>query len=172
MRLVTNGIDKHLAIVEDALTTIGISSDFIITDNLTKHIYYRFLCDKDLLPIGTKKREYLVNRQLSYIRQSLLRIKYKWNGKSAKGIKEGYVYVITHPKLEGVKIGSAIDVDKRLSQYNVCCPRKEFKLYTYIFSMDRAELETVIHTKLQEDRLEGEWFAVCPKDAKELLLKH
>jgi ubiquitin C-terminal hydrolase len=51
--------------------------------------------------------------------------------------RPAYIYVISHPKFKGwVKIGRAIDVNKRLDSYQTGCPNREYKLEYHILVDD------------------------------------
>lgn len=81
---------------------------------------------------------------------------------------DGFVYVITHARLDGVKIGRAFDADSRLKSYQTGCPRREYKLaYVSPYSEDCVALEKAVHALLDDHRLEGEWFNLTPQEAAE-----
>lgn len=104
-----------------------------------------------------KRRDRMISEAMSYTRRDLLLLKYKQNGYSAKGIKEGHVYAITNPAWGGfVKIGCAIDVFDRLNSYQTSSPHRDYKLEKYIFSYDRMKTEQLMHDMFSQGRL-GEW---------------
>lgn len=85
----------------------------------------------------------------------LLKIQYKRNNNSIKGIKPGFVYAITNPAWSDyIKIGCAIDVYDRLNSYQTSSPKRDYKLETYVFVDDRLNFEKMIHNKYECD---GEW---------------
>ena len=80
--------------------------------------------------------------------------------------KDGVVYVITHPRLEGVKIGRAFDPISRLKNYQTGCPNREYQLsYISPYVEDCGELERRAHSYLNAFRLSGEWFDCSPQAA-------
>lgn len=166
MRYSRNGISRHISLVEGWLFKNKISS-FTITEQLCSKIYADIYCEKEKLPKKRSDRAYIVKRQLSYIRQTLIRIKHK----NKLELPEGFVYLLQHPKMYGIKVGSTIDVDDRLRQYNTGCPFRDYRILGYVFSSDRGELEDLIHQKLAKHRLSGEWFDIPSTTIKALLAK-
>lgn len=76
----------------------------------------------------------------------------------------GYVYMITNPVWTGfVKIGSAVDVQHRLSGYNTGDPNRAYVCqYSKKFS-DRIKMERIIHKTLINYRVginKNEWFEI------------
>lgn len=49
-----------------------------------------------------------------------------------------YIYILTHPKFEGwIKIGRAINIEKRLHSYQTGCPTRSYKIeYSRKVSLD------------------------------------
>lgn len=85
---------------------------------------------------------------------------------------DGFVYVIHHPQLVGVKIGRAFDPASRLRNYQTGCPQRAYKLYyTSRYIKDCVRAEKIIHGLLDADRLEGEWFSTDKKVAREVIKK-
>lgn len=83
---------------------------------------------------------------------------------------DGFVYIISHPKLTGVKIGRAFDPLSRLRGYQTGCPQRAYELsYTSPYVADCPELERSVHDVLEADRLEGEWFNVTPEFAAAII---
>lgn len=114
-----------------------------------------------------KNRERLTRIALCFTRRDVLLIKYKWNGYSANGIKEGHVYAITNPAWpDYVKIGSAIDVYDRLGTYQTSSPFRNYKLESYIFSYDRLKTEKILHNMFPDRN--GEWVKCNIDDIKKL----
>jgi hypothetical protein len=74
---------------------------------------------------------------------------------------DGFVYIISHPRLPGVKIGRAFDPTSRLNNYQTGCPNRAYKLdYVSPYVQDCPTLERSIHDVLEADRMSGEWFNV------------
>lgn len=72
--------------------------------------------------------------------------------------KDGFVYFIKNGAYGSkVKIGSAIDIDKRVSSYQTAFNEKIFVI-GYIKSEDYIFLEREIHSFFSDKRLKGEWF--------------
>ena len=84
--------------------------------------------------------------------------------------KDGIVYVITHPRLPGVKIGKAFDADSRLRGYQTGCPERAYTLsYVSEYLDDCGAIERTVHDWCGEYRLQGEWFAMTPDQAKQAI---
>lgn len=80
--------------------------------------------------------------------------------------RDGIVYVITHPRLTGVKIGKAFDAESRLRGYQTGCPERAYTLsYVSTYTADCAALEKAVHESLASTRLQGEWFAITVDQA-------
>lgn len=148
-------VDKYSEFLERE----GIYDMFDITDSLVNRIYFKYVYPNykiKHLSISKERRRKVNARQLNYTRLSLLRVKRSRNGDSSSGIKEGYVYIITNPAFPGYfKIGSALDVKKRLAQYQTYCPKRDFEMPVYYFSNDRYAEEKEYHKQL---KCVGEWY--------------
>ena len=144
------------------LLDMGVSGMFDITPELSLDVYFNFVypqCKTQYLDISLKRFKKLVMTQLNYTRLSLLRVKMFRNNNSASGIKEGYVYCISNPAFpEHVKIGSSIDVKRRLASYQTYTPFRDFVLDAYYFSQDRFADEKLFHSKYE---FVNEWYK-CP----------
>lgn len=81
----------------------------------------------------------------------------------------GFVYVISHPRLEGVKVGRAFDPDSRLLGYQTGCPRRAYRLRYATYFENAHTAERAIHARLKAHQLEGEWFSIEPDDAQEAI---
>jgi hypothetical protein len=80
--------------------------------------------------------------------------------------QDGFVYVIGHPRLLGVKIGRAFDPESRLRSYQTGCPHREYKLhFVSKYSSDCVALERQVHKALDTRRMDGEWFNVYVEEA-------
>lgn len=82
---------------------------------------------------------------------------------------DGCVYVISHPRLEGVKVGRAFSPESRLRGYQTGCPRREYRLHYAAYFEDCHAAESKIHLRLSSHQLEGEWFDVSPDEAQECI---
>lgn len=134
--------------------------------------------EKQIITKSKKKRHDAVLYQLESLRKDLLKLMHKHNNYSATGIKEGYVYLITNPAWPNyVKIGSAIDVNDRLSSYQTSSPLRDFKLEFYFLSPDRLKDEKALHELCLERN--SEWCkieldtikSVCKQKRAEYRLK-
>ena len=84
--------------------------------------------------------------------------------------RDGIVYVITHPRLPGVKIGKAFDADSRLKGYQTGCPERAYTLaYVSEYLDDCGAVESAVHLYCAEYRLQGEWFSMAPGQAAEAI---
>lgn len=136
----------------------GINGLFDITDELCATIYFKYVYPYyDLQYVKDKKSRMIriISTQLNYTRLSLLRVKYMRNNYSAKGIKEGFVYLITNPAWPNhMKIGSAIDVKRRFNSYQTYSPMRDYELKCYYFTNDRFSEEKQYHIMMPNN---NEW---------------
>ena len=120
--------------------------------------------------LSIKDRVRVAKIQISFIRKNVLGILHEHNGKSSKGIKEGYVYAISNPAWNDyVKIGSSVDVYDRLSSYQTSSPLRDYELVGYVFSNDRLSLEKEIHSKFERN---NEWIKTDKNSIKRFLKDH
>lgn len=77
----------------------------------------------------------------------------------------GYVYIITHPMYEGwSKIGSTVDLNKRLSTYQTGDPLRRYEVAFHAEVDDRVALERWVRHRLSEKfPIHGEWVN-CPTE--------
>lgn len=107
--------------------------------------------------------------QASFIRKNILGLMYTDN-KSAKNIKQGYVYAISNPSWgDYVKIGCTIDVYDRLRTYQSYSPFRDYELIGYVYSDNKLELEREIHSKFERN---GEWILTDRSTIKRFLKDH
>jgi hypothetical protein len=59
-----------------------------------------------------------------------------------------------------VKIGSAIDIDKRLNSYQTACPHRAYRLEASAFVEDRRRVEQELMLALQTYKHQHEWFRI------------
>ena len=86
--------------------------------------------------------------------------------------KYGCVYIVTHPLFEGwVKMGSASNIRRRLTGYNVYDPLQRFRLYASITSLDCSESESLVLETFRAFgyKMRGEWVRCSPEVAKVFL---
>lgn len=81
----------------------------------------------------------------------------------------GFVYVINHPLLEGVKVGRAYNPESRLRGYQTGCPRREYRLRFATYFENCHAAEARIHARLNAHQLAGEWFSIQPDEAQECI---
>ena len=90
----------------------------------------------------------------------------------SKAHRHRWVYAISHPSWPGhVKIGECTNVRTRLAAYNVGCP---YKLYRLELAEWFEHAQIVVHKiygELTTHRTHGEWFAVDPSRALELVAR-
>lgn len=77
----------------------------------------------------------------------------------------GYVYFLSSS--HGYKIGKTNKIDRRISEFNIQLPF-EFKLHSYIKSVDYELIETELHNLMEGKRLNGEWFELDQSDFNEI----
>jgi len=81
-----------------------------------------------------------------------------------------YIYIITHPKFKGwVKIGRAVNIQKRLDSYQTGCPLREYELEYYLKVKEPREYEHAFNYLFTENKYE--WFEINVGYAKELIDK-
>ena len=156
---------KNLEIIEKWLETneLNFSSETIrnLYHSEIEPLYDIFKSES----IKTKNRAYLL--QYDFVRRDLLKIAYKKNDYSAKGIKAGFVYAIKNPAWNDyVKIGSAIDVYERLNSYQTSSPLRDYSIIDYYFVEDRLLEERTIHNLIEERN--SEWCKISEEQIKEL----
>lgn len=83
-----------------------------------------------------------------------------------------FIYIITS-ELGFLKIGIAIDVEKRRRQLSTASPVKLriYKKFSILTKMRASSIETLIHHKLRNFRANGEWFNIAPEDAVDVIEK-
>jgi hypothetical protein len=68
---------------------------------------------------------------------------------------------VTNPAWPGyVKIGSAIDIDKRLNSYQTGCPHRAFRLEASAYVADRRRSEQELMLALKKYKHQHEWFRI------------
>ena len=74
--------------------------------------------------------------------------------------RDGFLYIIAHPNLEGIKIGRAFDPESRLRGYQTGCPNRQYHLvHVSHYLEDCFVAERTVHEALDHYRLSGEWFS-------------
>jgi len=89
----------------------------------------------------------------------------------AEGLRlDGFLYIIAHPRLPGIKIGRAFDPASRLRGYQTGCPERAYYLaHVSPYFEDCVAHEKTIHDTLSPWRLQGEWFSLPVSTASRLL---
>jgi hypothetical protein len=83
---------------------------------------------------------------------------------------DGFVYVLINPAWpDCVKIGSAVDVQSRLDQFQTGSPLRDYEMVYSVYTHDRLKAERACHAALAHARLEGEWFSCSVEWAKVVL---
>jgi hypothetical protein len=138
---------------------------------LTKELVYQV---REMFPVnvpdswGPARITKLKERDYFYYGLNLLKIL-----REAKHpTKAGFVYFLAHEKYPGfIKIGSTLDVDYRLKQYNTGCPFDDhYKMVAYLLSEDRVADERALHKHLANVTVKREWFFL-PEQGRSSLLK-
>lgn len=83
--------------------------------------------------------------------------------------RNGFVYVIYHRRLAGIKIGRACNPASRLKGYQTGCPGREYKMSFATYFEDCYIAEAEIHARLNAHQLEGEWFSITPDEGQETI---
>ena len=86
-------------------------------------------------------------------------------------MSDGYIYVIKHPNLRGLKIGySRKGGVYRVRDANCWCPDNAFSVVKeWRFEMDVCRVERLIHRCFIDYQLEGEWFDIAEDEAIEFI---
>ena len=122
----------------------------------------------DFTPKSVKE----IHPMLNKIREEDKEI-YATSDNKQSALKEGFVYVLSHPKFSPwCKIGHSRDPERRLSTYNTGCPTRSYTLDGYEYFEDRVKIEEHIHNIVERDGYprKGEWFN-CPSQYVLDLLK-
>ena len=122
----------------------------------------------DFTPKSVKE----IHPMLNKIREEDKEI-YAVSDNKQSALKEGFVYVLSHPKFSPwCKIGHSRDPERRLSTYNTGCPTRSYTLDGYEYFEDRVKIEEHIHNIVERDGYprKGEWFN-CPSQYVLDLLK-
>lgn len=94
--------------------------------------------------------------------------KVRYVAKKLKEQKPQFIYVITHPMFNGwVKIGRAIDPERRLSVYQTCSPFRDFEMpyYTYVLKPVAYEWYFEENYKHANKNNKPEWFKMSVDEA-------
>ena len=116
-----------------------------------------------------KQKENALSNQINLIEiKRITELKTKTNNRTR--LTEGFVYIITNPVYEGwVKVGSALNMEERLSSYQICDPNRGYKI-EFIWHFDnRKEAERLAHNALHKHRGNGEWFKLNVKKAIKII---
>lgn len=84
----------------------------------------------------------------------------EWDELTGARPKRASVYFIQAGVGGPIKIGSAVDVDKRLAELQTGCPDLLRIIGT---SAGGREAEFALHRKFSAHRIRGEWFYPCPE---------
>lgn len=91
--------------------------------------------------------------------------------RSSSHIIDGFVYVVASASFPNwVKIGSTLDLKGRVDSYQTYSPFADYQLVFAHYFSNRVVAEKDVHTILQAFRGKGEWFAITPDQAKEVIL--
>lgn len=154
----------NLSILEKHLKSVG-----DITDELVKSSYHKYIAPlyRKTIETNKKRRKWVNQQQYRHTQRDLLKLKYKLNGYSARGIREGFVYAIWNPQYpEYIKFGSAIDAVDRLNQYQTYSPHRDYELVQYAFVPDRIKYEKQV---LEKYCSKSEWACMSKEQAKQII---
>ena len=85
-------------------------------------------------------------------------------------ILKGFVYVIHNDAWkDSVKIGRAYDPQKRLRCYQTSSPHRDYKMHFAMYFNDCRNAEAIIHDRLADYRMAGEWFRMDKHEAQEAI---
>lgn len=81
--------------------------------------------------------------------------------------KGGYVYLIRSPY--GYKIGKTKNMKERSQLFTVKLPFS-IEIVHYAWHADYSMAERLLHQRFRDKRLNGEWFALSPKEINEIMV--
>lgn len=90
------------------------------------------------------------------------------NARGANTIESsGFVYLLIHPIYNGwVKIGSTLDLQKRLSTYQTSDPQRRYQIHSYFAVDDRLAIEKwILYVLGKKYKISGEWVNCDISDA-------
>lgn len=155
---------KSIALVEEALKTIGYLQLFEITEDLAQRVTH--LVDPELsIRHKNKSKESnsyknAMSHSYQITKRDLLKILWLRNGKSSKNISRnyGYLYILSNPAWKSkLKVGVTIDIPSRLSSYQTSSPFRDFKIEKYYLVKNPYDLEKTILSSIPS---QGEWIDV------------
>ena len=115
--------------------------------------------ERDIL-FQNDDKEYYTTKQLNEIRKK------RTEEYDNRLTDIGYVYLIKSKY--GYKIGKSKKVQDRLSLFNVKLPFK-IDIIGFYKVKNMSKMETFLHKKYKDVRLEGEWFNLSEKEKKEVV---
>ena len=127
------------------------------------------------LMVGGKREFYLLPKERrkklrhTAAQMQALGVNFSLAEKAEEIVRNGFVYIISHPRMDGVKIGRAYDPEARTNAYQTGCPYRQYKLEYAVYFEDCYQAEKDIHNFLKDSRLQGEWFAVPRHVAEDLI---
>ena len=84
----------------------------------------------------------------------------------------GYIYIMAHPLMRGLKVGKTVDLAKRLSHANTHCPLSAFRMVYTVFSKDTSNDDWKIMREIKDRRLFGEWYDIRVSGLRDVIDKH
>lgn len=81
----------------------------------------------------------------------------------------GFIYLISRPSDNAVKIGSAISVPRRLAQLKYK-HQEQLVLIAQYQVWNMAEVEVGLHARYKDKRINGEWFRLFGDEIKEIAI--
>lgn len=154
-----NTTHENIKLIENYIIQNNIDVDIDI--NCVFNIYKELYLKNDTLGDSLRARIKNITFRCEFIARDLLKILYTKNGRSATGLKQGFVYIISNPAWnEYLKIGSTIDVYDRLNTYQTSSPLRDYKLEAYILVQNKLQYEKDIHIKYNAT---GEWIKYNPE---------
>lgn len=97
-------------------------------------------------------------------------IRFEQSAEEIGAKRSGFVYLITNPAWPGlVKIGKAANPRARLAALNTADPYRRFRVVYQQFFDQALQVESELHSRLADRRVDGEWFRMTVKGAKAAL---
>ncbi|AUR89282.1 hypothetical protein NVP1121O_254 [Vibrio phage 1.121.O._10N.286.46.C4] len=129
------------------------TGNFELTEEVLK--YYNLVYSGNEYDSCKSKSELRHNRKMKFL--NIIKHK-RFNGVPSGDIKEGFIYVASNPAYPSkYKIGRTLEPLDRISQFNVLCPNKGWRLETWYASFDMRKAEASILNLLASPNCKGEW---------------
>lgn len=91
---------------------------------------------------------------------------------SSQKHEPGFMYLAIRNRDKGIKIGSSVNVARRMAQLRYRYKEEQIELVCSIPVNDMNDAETQSHKQFKEKRLTGEWYALSEEDIRQIRLQY